>query len=137
MTALPITSTIAVLVAMLMIPLTMQVSLRRAALGKAMGNLAGVAFGDGDDALLRRRIRAFGNFVEYAPMCLLMLALLEFAGAGSTWVWAVGGLFVSGRIVHALAMLYASGPAGRAAGMMMTYAALTVPAAWLAVYHWA
>lgn len=131
MLELPVTSLVAAVLAILMLPLTMQVSLRRASLGKAMGDLAGVAFGDADDDLLKRRIRAFGNFVEYTPMCLLMVALMEGGGAETFWVWIAGGSLVLGRVIHALGMLYSSVPAPRAVGMFLTYIAFVGPAAWL------
>ena len=125
MISLPITYTIAAALAALMFPLTLGVSLRRAGLGKEMGDLAGVAFGDAGDDVLRRRIRAFGNFIEYAPFCLILLALFESAGASPNWVWAIGGLLVLGRITHALGMLYSNSPAPRAAGMFMTWTVVT------------
>lgn len=134
--SLPITATIAACLALIMFPLTLQVSMRRAALGKAMGKLNGVAFGDGDDDVLRRRIRAFGNFTEYAPMCLLMLALTENAGASPTFIWTIGGLLLFGRALHALGMLYTNSPVPRAIAMFMTYAAFLVPAFWLLSVVW-
>lgn len=79
MLALPFTSITAASLAMIMLPLTLQVSLRRVAIGS-------VVFGDGGDDVLRRRIRAFGNFTEYTPLCLILLALLEAQGAGATWL---------------------------------------------------
>jgi hypothetical protein len=68
------------------IGLTLQVSMLR----KSLGN---VVFGDADNDVLRRRIRAFGNFVEYAPLCLLLLALVELQGACSKMKpssWRIG-----------------------------------------------
>ncbi|MBI1985543.1 MAG: MAPEG family protein [Rhodospirillales bacterium] len=124
MIALPITSTVAAGLAIFMFPLTVQISMRR----KSLGN---VVFGDADDMVLRRRIRAFGNFVEYAPICLLLMALMELQGTPSTWLWVVGGLLAAGRVIHALGMLFADTPVPRAIGMLMTYAAFLIPAAWL------
>jgi len=129
MISLPITSTIAACLAIIMFPLTLQVSMRR----KSIGN---VVFGDGDDEVLRRRIRAFGNFVEYVPTCLVMLALVEIGGASSTLLWTIGGLLLLGRIIHALGMLYADTPIPRAIAMFMTYAAFLVPAVWLIMGVW-
>jgi hypothetical protein len=106
-----------------MLPLTVLISMRR----KSLGN---VVFGDGGDIVLRRRIRAFGNFVEYAPFCLLLLALMELQGAPSTWLWVVGGLLAAGRVVHALGMLFVESAAPRGVGMMATYAAFLIPAVW-------
>lgn len=124
MIALPVTSIIAAILAIIMFPLTLQVSTRRLAVGS-------VVFGDGGDETLRRRIRAFGNFVEYVPICLILLVLIEFQGARPLWLWITGGLLVAGRVIHALGMLFATSPAPRGIAMMMTYGAFLVPAAWL------
>ena len=131
MISLPVTSTVAAVLALVMFPLTLQVSMRRAALGKAQGSLTAVVFGDGGDEVLRRRSRAFGNFVEYVPTCLVMLALAEVAGATPALLWTLGALLVGGRVLHALGMLYADSPAPRGVAMFMTYAAFLVPAGWL------
>lgn len=131
MSSLPITSIIAALLAIVMLPLTLQISIRRAVLGKAGGDIASVTFGDGGDEVLRRRIRAFGNFVEYVPFCLILLALLEGSGAANAFVWAIGITLFTGRIVHALGMLYANHPAPRGIAMLMTYIAFLAPATWL------
>lgn len=127
MILLPITSTIAALLAILMLPLTLQVSMLR----KSLGN---VVFGDADNDVLRRRIRAFGNFVEYTPLCLLLLALVELQGASAFFAWSVGALLLAGRIIHALGMLYADTPAPRGVAMFMTYAAFLLPACWMLVH---
>ncbi len=131
MNPLPITSFVAAVLALLMLPLTMQVSMKRVMLGRAMRDIAGVAFGDGDDLTLRKRIRAFGNFIEYAPMGLVLLALAEHAGANATLMWTFGGCLITGRVIHALAMLYSDRPEGRAVGMMFTYVAIGGPAVFL------
>jgi uncharacterized membrane protein YecN with MAPEG domain len=136
MLALPITSTIASALAILMFPLTMAVSLQRLALGKAMGDLTGAVFGDADDDTLRRRIRAFGNFIEYAPFCVLMLALFESAGASTLWMWSLGASLILGRVIHAAGMLYARSPVPRAIGMMLTYVAFLGPAVGLVRLTW-
>lgn len=126
---LPITSTIAAVLAILLFVLTLLVSLRRAALGKASGDIAQYVFGDGDDETLRRRGRAFGNLIEYAPMCLIMIALLEAQGASATLLWYLGGAFTVGRIVHAMSMLLIPrNPLPRGLAMMATYAVLLVAA---------
>ena len=35
----------------------------------------GIAIGDGDNALLRRRMRVQANFCEYAPIAVVLIAL--------------------------------------------------------------
>ncbi|MFV2056066.1 MAG: MAPEG family protein [Thiohalomonadales bacterium] len=136
MNLLPVTSTIAAILAIIMLPLTIQITLRRMELGKAMGDIGGVAFGDGNDELLRRRVCAFSNFMEYAPMCLLLLALIEYNGASPMLTWSIGGLLFVGRIIHALSVLYTRNPLPKAIGMFLTYAAFILPALWLIGNNW-
>jgi len=134
---LPITSTIAAALAIVMFPLTVQVSMRRAAIGVKAGDVAKAVFGDADDPGLRAAIRAFGNFTEYAPMCLLLLALMELQGASSSLLWGIGGAFVLGRLIHGLSMTYIPrSPAPRGLAMIATYASLLVPAWWFLNHHY-
>jgi len=135
MATLPITSLIAALLALLMLPLTLQISLRRAALGKSRGDLLAVVFGDGDDLILRRRIRALGNFIEYTPLCLILVALCELAGTAANQVLVMGVLLVASRYIHAIGMLWGLHPL-RGLAMMMTYALLVFSAYCLLQAHW-
>lgn len=59
----------------------------------------GLGAGGNDD--LERAIRAQGNFAEYVPIALILLACLEFNGA-PLWLIAVFGIaLVVGRVIHA------------------------------------
>ncbi len=137
MISLPVTSTIAAVLAIVMFPLTLQVSLRRVAVGLAMGGMTMAVFGDQGDEALRNKIRAFGNFIEYVPICLVLFALMELQGAPPLLLWTVGGAFVAGRLLHALSMsLYPFVPPPRGLSMLTTYAALLVPAGWLLIMNW-
>ncbi len=109
----------------MIVALGFQVSLRRVRLG-------GISFGDGGDLLLRRCIRAHGNFIEYAPLALLCTALLEVQGAPRTLVVALAASFVGARLVHALGMLYSESPMPRAIAMMAQHLAFLVAGAYLA-----
>jgi uncharacterized membrane protein YecN with MAPEG domain len=62
---------------------------------------ARVALGDGGNEVLRRRIRAHGNFVEYVPITLLLLALSEHLGLGSLFIHLLGIAFIAARAAHA------------------------------------
>ncbi|WP_109809415.1 MAPEG family protein [Sphingosinithalassobacter portus] len=132
MTTLPVTATIAGLLALAMFPLTLQVSMRRAMIGMKAGVIHAAVFGDAGNDGLRNADRAFGNFIEYVPMVLVLLGLSEWRGAPETGLWIVGGAFVAGRILHAISMTFIPlNPAPRGVAMLTTYAALLVPAWWL------
>jgi len=99
-----------------MVVLSIQTSLRRAKLN--------TSHGDGGDVVLRRRIRAHGNFVEYAPLALIILGLVEAFGAPRSTTVALAAAFCLARVLHAVGMLYMSGAALRAAGMFVQHAAM-------------
>lgn len=59
------------------------------------------AFGDGDDKILRKRIRAHGNFSEYAPILFLLLVVAELQGTPGWVLHGFGGLILLSRGAHA------------------------------------
>lgn len=61
----------------------------------------GHSFGDGSEPRLHRAIRAHGNLIEYAPIFLIVLLLLENAGASSLALHGLGSAFVLGRLLLA------------------------------------
>ena len=123
-----ITSSVAAFFAVMMVLLSVQVSMRRAMLN--------VTHGDANDETLRRRIRAHGNFVEYAPLSVVVLGLLEGAATSQTVLLALSAGFVMARVLHALGMLYVAGAAPRAAGMLLQHAAFLGAAAFLIGAVW-
>jgi uncharacterized membrane protein YecN with MAPEG domain len=90
---------------------------------------ASISLGDGGDPILQRRIRGHGNFVDYAPLALILMGLLEFAGAGTVLLHTIGGLLMVGRLAHGWALSFTEGnvPA-RVGGMVLTFAALVIGA---------
>ena len=94
MTSLPIASFYAAFFGLLLLVLSVLVIRARVS--------ARVALGLGDDIRLLRASRAQGNFAEYAPMILILLALLELSGAGPFQLHALGGLALAGRVAHAM-----------------------------------
>ena len=84
---------------------------------------ARTSLGDGGDSLLQRRIRAQGNFTEYVPMGLLVIAAVEAGGYAAWIVWSVGGLLAIGRALHAWGLLGDTLPP-RALGMVATFLTL-------------
>mgnify|MGYP001555698693 CR=1 FL=1 len=76
-------------------------------LGFRVGQVRGsekVSIGDGGNDKVIRRMRAHANFVEYTPIILILIALLELATGTSTWLWAVMALYMIARVLHAFGM---------------------------------
>ena len=63
-----------------------------------------VSHGDGGVPMLTRRMRAQLNFVEYTPFVLMLIAAIEIAGKGGTWLAMVSGVYMLARVVHAFGM---------------------------------
>ena len=63
-----------------------------------------IAHGKGDKELLQRAIRAHGNFTEYAPMMLILLAFLELSDISELRLHLLGGSFLLGRVMHGICM---------------------------------
>jgi uncharacterized membrane protein YecN with MAPEG domain len=63
-----------------------------------------ILVGDGGNPRLVARMRAQLNFVEYAPLVLILIALIELAGGTQMWLWGVALTFIVGRILHAFGM---------------------------------
>jgi len=80
-----------------------------------------VGLGDGGDSQLRRAIRMHGNAVEYIPLGLILLMVLETSGASLWILHAVGGSLLLGRILHAIGLARSEGSSvWRGAGMLLT-----------------
>lgn len=87
-----ITITAASLLVFLLVYISMQVSLTR--------RKTRTSIGDGGNEALQYAVRAQGNLVEYAPMFLILLGLLEMRQTSSYALWALAAVFVAGRTVH-------------------------------------
>jgi uncharacterized membrane protein YecN with MAPEG domain len=115
MADLPITSLFAGGFALALVGLSLMVTLRRVK--------TTILLGEGDDVGLRRRIRAQANFIEYAPLGVIVLALMELGGAPPIAVLSLGAALAIGRLLHAIGM-YRDAPVFRGLGILATYAAL-------------
>ncbi len=88
-----VTSLIAVALTIVFIKLSFNViSLRRK-------NKVGLGNGGHED--LERAIRAQGNFAEYVPIGIILIACLELNGAPWWLVLAPGFFMIIGRLIHA------------------------------------
>lgn len=86
------TSLYAIPLALMAIGLSLAVSVKR---GKT-----GISILHGDNMELAASIRRFGNFIENTPLGLILLGLLEAAGAGALWLHVCGGLLLASRVLH-------------------------------------
>ena len=87
---------------------------------------------DGGDQELARRIRAQGNFIETVPLAVILIILMEYNGAGATWLHSLGLILVVSRVMHYLTI--ATNPANtapRALGMLGSLGVYVAAASWL------
>ena len=120
MTTLPVTSVFTGLAALALALLGLRVAYYRMR--------ARIAYGDQEDRELRRRVRAHGNFIEYVPVGLIALGLIELNGAPKWQVWVLGAAFAIARIAHAAGLLTGV-MALRAPGATLTFIVLLVSGA--------
>lgn len=64
----------------------------------------GISIGDGGNPELLLAMRKHANFVEYAPLFLILLALLEVNDVPAMALHAMGGLFVVARLCHGVGL---------------------------------
>ena len=55
-----------------------------------------------DDETLQRSIRGHGNLVEYAPLFLILMLVLELSEAPQTQLYFSGIVFTVGRLMHGI-----------------------------------
>lgn len=93
-------------------------------------NVHKVGVGTGGDAVLTRKVRVHGNFGEYVPLALLMLALLELAAIDTALLWTFGIALLLARVLHAIGLGGSAGYSfGRFSGALLTFATLAAMAA--------
>ena len=128
MIALPITLTIAAGAALVNIWLMIRCGQVR--------TKEGINIGDGGNDMLIRRMRAHANFIESAPIVLILIGALETSGGTQNWLWYVGIAYIFGRLAHGLGMDGGTFGKGRSIGTlisMLTLAGLAVMA-FISVY---
>jgi uncharacterized protein len=88
-----------------------------------------IDMGDGGERLLQRYLRGHGNFAEYAPLGLLLLALLELGGRPAWLLHLLGLMLLAGRLAHAWSFSVAElREPTRVVGMVLTTTMLGVAA---------
>ncbi len=115
--AAPITALYAGLLGLLVLALAINVVRGRAAWK--------VDFGDGGNPALLQRQRMHGNAIEYVPVGILLLLVLELNGASSMVLHALGGSLFVARVLHAWGLSTTTGRSpGRFIGTIGTWLVL-------------
>ena len=116
---LAITSLYAGLIALLLVIVSVNVTMGRVKFK--------VDLGDGGKPEMLQRIRIQGNLVEYAPIALILMGLLEFAGTASWLLHTLGIVLIVGRLAHAIALSRSSGTSAlRGIGATATWLVILV-----------
>lgn len=121
--SLPVTSFLAAAFALMLVALSTYVSMWRRSLN--------IAFGDGNNDTLRRRIRAHANFAENAPLLLIVTAVLEIGQATQWVVGLIAIVFMVARVLHAFAILFGRDAKLRAAAMLLQHLTTVIGAVYL------
>ena len=88
-----------------------------------------VSIGTGGNPALEQATRAHGNFVENAPLVLLLMLVLALGGASAFWLHGLGIALTLGRVLHAQGLLSSPGESpGRLLGITLTWITLIVAA---------
>lgn len=86
-----------------------------------------VFIGDGGNELLIRRMRGQANFIEYVPMILVLVALLEERGLAPWLLHLLGATLLVARLLHGYAFAFAAHfPPGRFLGAVLTNLVLVI-----------
>ena len=117
--AIPITAITTALLALMLLAISVRITVLR--------RRKKVSFLDGGDSELLRAIRVQGNFVEYVPILLILMGLLEATHAAPWLVYAFGALLLLVRVSHAIG-LYSGKFPPRAVGAAGTWLLLLVGA---------
>lgn len=91
-----------------------------------------VGIGNGTSKDLEVAIRIHGNFIEYVPLALILLALVELTGAHAMYLYGLGGLLFVARINHAIGLTRSIGTSMyRTIGVLGTFVVLLLSATYL------
>jgi uncharacterized membrane protein YecN with MAPEG domain len=83
-----------------------------------------VSLGSGGHEELERAIRAQGNFSEYVPLALILMACLEL-NASPWWLVAIPGTtLIVGRLYHSVGIQETTSFKNRVRGMKLTFNSL-------------
>lgn len=122
----PVTALFAALLTIFLIFISYRISLLR------RKHKIGVGSAGNDEMQLAIRVQA--NFVEFVPMALLLLLLLEAGGIRHLILYALGAILLLGRILHFTGLSKFQGRSfGRYYGTILTWTMMLISALLLLV----
>ena len=129
---LSITALYAGILALMMVALAIRVVVNRA---RSKINIF-----DGGDPALGRAIRLHGNFIEYVPHALILMALIELNGTAAWAMHTLGIALVVGRLLHLNALKGLEGLEGatfafRVIGVTLNWLVIAIAGIW-AIYQY-
>ena len=81
-----------------------------------------VTLGDNGNPDLLKRIRIHANFIEYVPLALILMVLVEFEGISEMIIHALGISLVISRAAHVFGVACAKNVSiWRSGGMILTF----------------
>lgn len=96
----------------------------------------GISIGDGGNPDLLLAMRRHGNFVEYVPFALILLALLEMNGVQAQTIHIMGASLTVARVLHAAGLKADTiSGVGRAIGAGATALIIVVASIWAIVLY--
>lgn len=125
---LPITSVVAGFLAIFLMVLNVQFSMRQIQLGDDV--FKNMTDGAGDDKLIRRRI-AFMSAAFNIPMSIILLGLIELNGSTRIQVIILAVVLILCRIFHAIGCYYQTLPFIRSFAFVIQFAYYAVCGFWL------
>jgi len=76
-----------------------------------------VLFGEPANMELIERVRVHQNFLEYVPMAIILMGIIELNGGNATFLHVFGVVLIIARIAHAIGLKHDNmGHPGRAIG---------------------
>ena len=86
-----------------------------------------IGINDGGNKDLAKAIRVHGNFAEYVPIALILLASYELNGASAMMLHVLGAALVVGRVLHVIGLTKTIGLSiQRQVGMLSTFFVILV-----------
>lgn len=123
MIAIPVTATYVGLHALIALYFAFRVTMARVR--------TKVEFGDGGNEDLQRAIRVQGNNLEYVPVALLLILVLEIMGAWVVALNVLGAALTLARLAHGFGLGRSTGTSpGRLAGTLVTWIVILVGGIW-------